>query len=108
MTEMNRKTARLATLCFFLFLTRLGFRAVGYDHIDHNTNDPYGLSDLIELALALLYLVSLVLCLLHAFRVLIRHWAQGALRASLLLALCTLQWHSYDYLHNLAARLVIQ
>ncbi|MNH46641.1 hypothetical protein D3C79_1095120 [compost metagenome] len=58
---------------------------------------------MIELALALIYMVSLTLCILHAFRVLIRHWELGALGASALLALCTVQWHSYDYLHDLAA-----
>lgn len=108
MTEMNRKTTWLAVLCFSLFLTRLGFRAVSYDHIDHNTNDPYGLSDLIELALALIYQVGMALSILHAFRVLLRHWDQGALGASLLLALCAMQWHSYDYLHRLAASRIIQ
>ncbi|MGY3855997.1 hypothetical protein [Aeromonas intestinalis] len=108
MTEMNRKTTRLAALCFFLFLTRLGFRAFGYDHLYHNPNDAYGISDLIELALAMIYQVGMALCILHAFRILLRHWDQGALGASLLLALCTLQWHSYDYLHNLAATLTIQ
>lgn len=31
MTEISRKTKQLATLCFSLFLLRLGFRAFGYD-----------------------------------------------------------------------------
>ncbi|MCH7371192.1 hypothetical protein [Aeromonas sp. MR16] len=107
MIDINRKTKRLAILCTFLFLIRLGFRAFGYDLLYHNPNDPYGISDLIEVALALIYLVSLGLCIVHALRILLRHWDQGALGASALLALCAVQWHSYDYLHHLAASLSI-
>ena len=106
-TEIRRKTRRLATLSFSLFLIRLGFRAFGYDQLYHNPNDPYGISDLIEGVLALIYLVSLGLCIVHALRILLRHWDQGALGASVLLALCAVQWHSYDYLHHLAASLSI-
>ena len=107
MKEISQKTKRLAILCTFLFLIRLGFRAFGYDQLYHNSNDPYGISDLIEVALALIYLVSLGLCIVHALRILLRHWDQGALVASALLALCAVQWHSYDYLHHLAASLSI-
>ncbi|ARW81375.1 hypothetical protein O23A_p0628 [Aeromonas salmonicida] len=105
MTNINRKTKRLAIICTFLFLIRLGFRAFGYDQLYHNPNDPYGISDLIEVALAIIYLASLGLCILHALWILLRHWDQGALGASALLTLCTVQWHSYDYLHHLAASL---
>ncbi len=107
MKEISQKTKRLAILCTFLFLIRLGFRAFGYDQLYHNPNDPYGISDLIEGVLALIYLVSLGLCIVHALRILLRHWDQGALGASVLLALCAVQWHSYDYLHHLAASLSI-
>ena len=107
MTEISQKTKRLATLCFSLFLIRLGFRAFGYDLLYHNPNDPYGISDLIEGVLALIYLVSLGLCIVHALRILLRHWDQGALGASTMLALCAVHWHSYDYLHHLAASLSI-
>ncbi|CAJ1890469.1 hypothetical protein PKDLPJHF_02981 [Aeromonas veronii] len=107
MTERSRKTKRLAIICFSLFLIRLGFRAFGYDQFYHNPNDPYGISDLIEVALAIIYLTILGLCIIHALRVLLRHRDQGALGASALLALCALQWHSYDYLHHLAASLSI-
>ncbi len=95
MTEISRKTKQLATLCFSLFLIRLGFRAFGYDQLYHNPNEPYGISDLIEGVLTLIYLVSLGLCILHALWVLLRHWDLGAFGASALLALCTAQWHSY-------------
>lgn len=97
----------MAILYTFLFLIRLGFRAFGYDQLYHNPNDPYGISDLIEVALTLIYLVSLGLCMLHALWILLRYWDQGALGASALLALCAAQWHSYDYLHHLAANLNI-
>ena len=107
MTEISRKTKQLATLCFSLFLFRLGFRAFGYELLYHNPNEPYGISDLIEGMLTLIYLVSLGLCIMHALRVLLRHWEQGALEASALLALCAVQWHSYDYLHHLASSLSI-
>ncbi|BEE02631.1 hypothetical protein [Aeromonas dhakensis] len=107
MTEISRKTKQLATLCSSLFLIRLGFRAFGYDQLYHNPNDPYGISDLIEGVLTLIYLVSLGLCIVHALRVLLRHWNQGVLGASALLALCAVQWHGYDYLHHLAASLSI-
>lgn len=107
MRERSRKTKQLATLCFSLFLIRLGFRVFGYDLLYHNPNDPYGISDLIEVVLAIIYLASLGLCIIHALRVLLRHRDQGALGASALLALCALQWHSYDYLHHLAASLNI-
>ena len=107
MTEISRKTTQLATLCFSLFLIRLGFRAFGYDLLYHNPNDPYGISDLIEGMLTLIYLVSLGLCIMHALRVLLRHWDQGSFGASVLLALCAAQWHSYDYIHHLAASLSI-
>ena len=107
MTDINRKTKKLATLCFSLYLIRLGFRAFGYDQLYHNPNDPYGISDLIEVALAFIYLVSLGLCILHALWILLRHRDQGALVASALLALCAIQWHSYGYLHHLAASLSI-
>ncbi|MGY3910151.1 hypothetical protein ACW5XW_01925 [Aeromonas piscicola] len=107
MTEISRKTKRLATLCFSLFLLRLGFRAFGYDLFYHNPNDPYGISDLIEGMLTLIYLVSLGLCIMHALRVLLRNWDQGALAASALLALCAAQWHSYDYLHRIVANINI-
>ncbi|WP_336289182.1 hypothetical protein [Aeromonas dhakensis] len=107
MEKIKQKTRILATLCFSLFLIRLGFRAFGYDLLYHHQNDPYGISDLIEVALALIYLMSLGLCILHALWILLRHWEQGALEASALLALCALQWHSYEYLHHLAASLSI-
>ncbi|HDX8400182.1 hypothetical protein [Aeromonas veronii] len=107
MTTISRKTKRLAIICFSLFLLRLGFRAFGYDLLYHNPNDPYGISDLIEGMLTLIYLVSLGLCIMHALRVLLRHRDQGALEASVLLTLCTAQWHSYDYLNHLAASLSI-
>ncbi|PNO56049.1 hypothetical protein MC64_011455 [Aeromonas caviae] len=107
MENIKQKTRVLATVCFFLFLIRLGFRAFGYDLLYHNPNDPYGISDLIELALALIYLLSLGLCIVHVLRVLLRYWEQGAFGASTLLALCAVQWHSYDYLHHLAASLSI-
>lgn len=107
MTDINRKTKRLAILCTFLFLIRLGFRAFGYDLLYHNPNDSYGISDLIEGVLTLLYLTSLGLCIVHVLRVLLRHWDQGALGASTMLALCAVQWHCYDYLHHLAASLSI-
>lgn len=107
MKDINRKTKRLTILCLSLFLTRLGFRAFGYNQLYHNPNDPYGISDLIEMALALIYLVSLGLCIVHALRVLLRHWNQGVLGASALLALCAVQWHSFDYLHHLATNLSI-
>ncbi len=107
MTEISRKTKRLAIICFSLFLIRLGFRTFGYDLLYQNPNDPYGISDLIEVALALIYLLSLGLCILHALWILLRHWVQGALEASALLAFCAVQWHSYDYLHHLAANLSI-
>ncbi|MDF2275653.1 hypothetical protein [Aeromonas caviae] len=106
-TEIRRKTRRLATLSFSLFLIRLGFRAFGYEQLYHNPNDPYGISDLIEVALALIYLVSLGLCILHALWILFQNRDRGALGASALLALCAAQWHSYDYLHHLAASLSI-
>ncbi|WP_348688025.1 hypothetical protein [Aeromonas bestiarum] len=105
MTEISRETKRLATLCFSLFLLRLGFRAFGYELLYHNPNEPYGISDLIEGMLTLIYLVSLGLCIMHALRVLLRHWDLGAFGASALLALCAAQWHSYDYLHHLASSL---
>ncbi|MEV3814264.1 hypothetical protein, partial [Aeromonas allosaccharophila] len=85
MTDINRKTKKLATLCFSLYLIRLGFRAFGYDLLYHNPNDPYGISDLIEVALALIYLVSLGLCILHALWVLLQKRDRGALAASALL-----------------------
>lgn len=107
MTKICRKTKRLAIICFSLFLFRLGFRAFGYDQLYHNPNDPYGISDLIEVALALIYLVSLGLCILHALWILLQNRDRGALGASALLALCAAQWHSYDYLHHLAASLSI-
>lgn len=107
MTEIRQKTKQLATLCFSLFLIRLGFRAFGYDLLYYNPNDPYGISDLIEVALAIIYLVTLGLCIVHALWILLRHWDQGALGASALLALCAVQWHGYDYLHHLAASLSI-
>lgn len=107
MTNINRKTKRLAIICTFLFLIRLGFRAFGYDLFYHNPNDPYGISDLIEGALAFIYLVSLGLCILYALWILLRNRDRGALEASALLALCAAQWHSYDYLHHLAASLSI-
>ncbi|MFZ3404827.1 hypothetical protein [Aeromonas sp. 600774] len=53
MTEIRRKTKQLATLCFSLFLIRLGFRAFGYDLFYHNPNNPSGISDFIEVALAI-------------------------------------------------------
>ena len=105
MTEISRKTKQLATFCFSLFLIRLGFRAFGYDLFYHNPNDPYGISDLIEVALTLIYLTSLALCIQHALWTLLQNWDRGALEASALLALCAVQWHSYDYLHHLAASL---
>lgn len=86
MTEISRKIKQLATFCFSLFLIRLGFRAFGYDQLYHNPNDPYDISDLIEVALAIIYLTILGLCIIHALRVLLRHWDQGALGASALLA----------------------
>lgn len=107
MTTISRKTKQLATLCLSLFLIRLGFRAFGYDQLYHNPNDPYGISDLIEVALAVIYLMSLSLCILHALWILLRNRSRGALEASALLALCAVQWHSYDYLHHLAASLNI-
>lgn len=107
MTDINRKTKKLATLCFSLYLIRLGFRAFGYDLLYHNPNDLYGISDLIDVALALIYLMSLSLCILHALWILLRNRDRGALEASALLALCAAQWHSYDYLHHLAASLNI-
>ena len=107
MTEISRKTKQLATLCLSLFLLRLVFRAFGYELLYHNPNEPYGISDLIEGMLTLIYLLSLGLCILHALWILLRHWDQGALGASALLALCAAQWHSYDYLHHLAASLSI-
>ncbi|PKQ79304.1 hypothetical protein AOX56_14240 [Aeromonas sobria] len=107
MTDINRKTKQLATLCFSLFLIRLGFRAFGYDLFYHNPNAPFGISDLIEVALAIIYMTSLGLCILHAMWILFRHRDQGALGASALLALCAVQWHSYDYLHHLTASLSI-
>ena len=107
MTEISRKTKQLGTLCLSLFLIRLGFRAFGYDLLYHNPNDPYGISDLIEVALAIIYLTLLGLCIIHALRVLLRHRDQGALGASALLALCVIPWHSYDYLHHLAASISI-
>ena len=107
MTNINLKTKRLAILCTFLLLIRLGFRAFGYDLLYHNPNDPYGISDLIEVALALIYLVSLGLCIVHAVWVLLRYWGKDALGASALLSLCAVQWHSYDYFHHLAASLSI-
>ena len=107
MTEISRKTKQLATLCFSLFLIRLGFRAFGYDLFYNSPNAPSGISDLIEVALALIYLLSLGLCILHVLWILLRHWDQGALEASALLTLCAVQWHSYDYLHHLAASLNI-
>lgn len=107
MTKIHRKTKQLATLCFSLFLLRLGFRAFGYDLLYHNPNDPYGISDLIDVALALIYLMSLSLCILHALWILLRNRDRGALEASALLALCAIQWHSYDYLHHLATSLSI-
>ena len=107
MKDIKRKTKRLAILCFSLFLVRLGFRAFGYDLLYHNPNDPYGISDLIEVALAIIYLTILGLCIIHALRVLLRHRDQDALGTSALLALCAIQWHSYDYLHHLAASLSI-
>ncbi|NEX80940.1 hypothetical protein [Aeromonas rivipollensis] len=107
MTEISYTTKKLATLCFSLFLIRLGFRAFGYDLLYHSPNDPYGISDLIEGVLTLIYMMSLGLGIVHALRILLRHWDQGALGASALLALCAVQWHSYDYLHHLAASLSI-
>ncbi|HAU4895412.1 hypothetical protein ACSZMG_07075 [Aeromonas hydrophila] len=107
MTKISRKTIQLAIICFSLFLLRLGFRAFGYDLLYHNPNDPYGISDLIEVALAIIYLTILGLCIIHPLRVLLRHRDQGALGASALLALCAVQWYCYDYLHHLAASLSI-
>jgi hypothetical protein len=107
MEKIKQKTKILATLCFSLFMIRLGFRAFGYELLYHNPNEPYGISDLIEGMLTLIYLLSLGLCILHALWILLRHWDQGALGASALLALCAVQWHSYDYLHHLAASLSI-
>ena len=107
MTDINRKTKRLAILCTFLFLIRLGFRAFCYDLLYHNPNDPYGISDLIEVALVIIHLTILGLCIIHALRVLLRHRDQGALRASAMLVLCAAQWYTYDYLHHLAASLSI-
>ncbi len=107
MTEISRKTKQLATLCFSLLLLRLVFSAFGYDLLYHNPNDPYGISDLIEVALTLIYLVSLGLCILHALWILLQNRDRGTLGASALPALCTAQWHSYDYLHHLAASLSI-
>ncbi|MBL0559905.1 hypothetical protein [Aeromonas hydrophila] len=107
MTKICRKTKRLAIICFSLFLFRLGFRAFGYDLLYHNPNDPYCISDLIEVALAIIYLVSLALCIQHALRILLQNRDRGALESSALLALCAAQWHSYDYLHHLAASLSI-
>ncbi len=40
MTEIRQKTKQLATLCFSLFLIRLGFRAFGYDLLYHNPMIP--------------------------------------------------------------------
>ncbi len=84
-----------------------GLISFGYELLYHNPNEHYGISDLIEGMLNLIYLVSLGLCILHTLWILLRHRDQGALVASALLALCAIQWHSYDYLHHLAASLRI-
>lgn len=59
MTDINRKTKKLVTLCFSLYLIRLGFRAFGYDLLYHNPNDSYGISDLIEGVLTLIHVQNL-------------------------------------------------
>ena len=66
--------------------------------------DPYGISDIIEFLIFIVFLAVLFVSVLSSFYLLIRGHSQSKKSAAGLLIVCTVLFFSYSPLRNLVAR----
>lgn len=93
----------LAILSFSLFSFMLFFRAFIYADLYIAPNDPYGISDIIELFMGLLLLLLSVLSGVVALVLLFKGAKQSKLAACGLIGLHIALYSAYDSLHTVAA-----
>ncbi|PUA28609.1 MAG: hypothetical protein B0W54_12505 [Cellvibrio sp. 79] len=105
MDKGTKATFWLGALTFFLFAFMLFFRAFIYADMYIEPGAPYGISDIIELLLACIFLLLIIISVCFAVVLLVKRKTQSKKAALYLVAFCTLLFAAYSPLHTLAARL---
>ncbi len=91
--------------CLTIYIIRLVFRAFFYADMYIAPDDPYGISDVIELLLGAAFLFVIAVAAIIALVLLIRGQHQTRKAAAMLIAFQGFLLLSYSQLHDLAARL---
>ncbi len=104
LSKGTKATLWLGGLCLAVFVFMLWFRAFVYPNMYLAPGDPYGISDIIEFLIFVVFLALLLVSVLAAFYLLLRGQSQSKKSAIGLLVLCTVLFFSHSPLRNIVAR----
>ena len=103
LTKGSKFVITLAVLSLLLFLFMLYFRAFIYADMYIAPGDPYGISDIIELILRLIFIFLSIISGIVSLVLFIRGAKQSKLLAGCLVILYLALYLSFGPLHHLAA-----
>ena len=94
----------LGTVCFAWFAFMLAFRALIYADMYKAPDDPYGISDILEFLMGVVFVVFLSTSVITSIVLLFRGLPQTKKFAAGLIVFCAVLLFSFPSLHNVAAR----
>lgn len=102
LTKGSKALLWLGSICSLQLVLMLAFRAFWYEGIYIAPEDPYGLADVIELLLGLIFLLLMTVSVLVALVLLFRGLPQTRKAGLILIVWCVLLFMARDPLRHLA------
>jgi len=107
MSKGSKISFWLGLTCVAIYAFMLVFRAIIYPGMYIAPDDPYGLSDIVELFLGLIVVVLMISSVITSLILFIRGNLQSKKSALALLLLCIAIYFSYSPLHRFASSWVL-
>jgi hypothetical protein len=108
LTKGTKTTIWMGGICLFHFIGMLVFRAFIYASMNKAPEDPYGISDIIELFLFCIFLILLFVSFLLSMILIIKGSNQTKKASLYLIVFSILLYIIFSPLHHLAAKLSYQ
>ena len=104
MSKRAKSTIVLGAVCFAWFVFMLYFRAFVYADMYKAPDDPFGISDILEFFMGLVFLVIELVNVLASIVLMFRGVTQTRKFAAGLIAFSVVLFFAYSPLHSIAAR----
>ncbi len=105
MTKGSKFVIALGAVCFGWFLFMLAFRAFFYADMYKAPEDPYGISDILELVMGMVFYALLSISLVTSLVLLFRGMPKTKKFAGGLIVFCIVLFLTFPPLHDIMARL---